>query len=188
MSSECNEMKKYSNKLNYQIALQSLFIGLLNQFASISLKKRNVKTSVTLPFLCITQLSFSPNDTVFLWELIEEKINKMYQYDIQNGVKQNTAQSRVKRNRIIQSIQILEDMLFQFGYRFGYKFIYKKNGNVSLELVHEIYFNKVLQFSTENIKEKGSQINEYLRNAMNQRQYIEIDQNNDVLQSLLYGK
>ena len=189
MNDKFNLKSKYKDKVNYQISLQSLFIALINQFATISMNKRNVRTTVTLPFLSINQIKFeNEEDTIDLWDFIEERIHTISQNEILKGVKKETANTRIKKYRINYSIQLLEDILFEIGYRFTYKYIRKKDGNISLELVNKIYFNDILIFNKQSIKERGKEINHFLTQLMDQKNYIILEKNDNELQKLIYGK
>ena len=189
MNDKFNLKSKYKDKVNYQISLQSLFIALINQFSTISMNKRNVRTTVTLPFLSINQIKFeNEEDTIDLWDFIEERIHTISQNEILKGVKKETANTRIKKYRINYSIQLLEDILFEIGYRFTYKYIRKKDGNISLELVNKIYFNDILIFNKQSIKERGKEINHFLTQLMDQKNYIILEKNDNELQKLIYGK
>ena len=183
---DVGDFKKYKDKTDYQISLEAFFIALINQYATITIKKRTVKTSVTLPYLCITEISFNHFDTIKVDDFIQNRIKQEYDSDIINGIKEATAHSRLKKKRIILALQFLEDILFELGYRFHYTFFRRKNKTVCGELVSEIFKLDVNQlksneqqknevvhpsifYSDSEIKKVGVKINAYLYNVLEKK-------------------
>ena len=186
---EIGDFKKYKDKINYQISLQSIFICLINKYASIKFKRRTVKTSVTLPFLSISEIAFSEIDTIPINDFIQERVKQIYEYDIKNGIKESTANSRLKKNRIIYSIEFLEDILFELGYQFNYTFIFRKNRTICGEIVEDIFYkhnNQQIHYSNHFIKKIGEKVNTFLYTQIDHQSHFSIEKNDPTIQAFLF--
>ena len=182
---EVGDFRKYKDKINYQIALESVFIALINQHATITIKRRSVKTSVTLPYLCITEIMFNDTDIVFLEDLVQNRVKLEYDTDLVNGTKETTAYSRLKKKRIIIALELLEDILFELGYRFNYVYLRRKNKSIAGEIVDEIVKNENVSYSDVFIKKVGVKINAYLYDVIEKSTILVLEKNNPLLQQFL---
>ncbi|EKE39181.1 hypothetical protein ENUP19_0317G0088 [Entamoeba nuttalli] len=177
--------KNYKDKINYQVSLQSIFIGLINRYAKIMLKRRTVKATVTKPFLCIEFIEFEETDTILFWEFIENMIKSMYNEDRKNNIKETTASERLKRNRIIYSIHLLEDILGELGFSFKHQTIKRKNGQIALEFVVGIFYDNSMIMMEEGIVKKGGELNQYFMKLLKTTQFVVIAKDNTDVQTII---
>ncbi|BFU21910.1 hypothetical protein KM1_073910 [Entamoeba histolytica HM-3:IMSS] len=179
------DFRKYKDKVNYLISLQSIYLALLNKYATIELKRRSVKSTVTLPFLCVSKITFSQLDTILVWKLIEDKIHHIFVLETNNNIEKAIAASHVKKNRLNVSIQLLEDFLFEKGYRYTYSLFYRKDGSISGEVSIGIYCNNILQYDINAIKTIGSSINNYLTSQLKNNPTVDITKGDPIICDLL---
>ncbi|EDR23984.1 hypothetical protein EDI_156670 [Entamoeba dispar SAW760] len=180
-----NDFRKYKDKVNYLISLQSIYLALLNKYATIELKRRSVKSTVTLPFLCVSRITFSQLDSILVWKFIEDKIHHIFVLETKNNIGKTIAASHIKKNRLNISIQLLEDFLFEKGYRYMYSLFYRKDGTIAGEVNIGIYCNNILKYDINAIKTIGSSINHYLTDQLKNNPTLDITKGDPIIYNLL---
>ncbi|ELP94732.1 hypothetical protein EIN_340700 [Entamoeba invadens IP1] len=179
------DFRQYKDLTNQLVMEESVFIALINRHADVLIKRRSVKSSVTLPFLCIAQITFSMNDSILFSQLIEDKIGCIKSLEMSQGVKESTANERLKKNRLKQTNFLLNDILSEIGYFNRTKFEKRKTGGLVLEFIDSIECVNGDFFDGDDIAFYGKRINNFLEKAINEKPSVLFEKDNQQLQNLI---
>ncbi|ELP94241.1 hypothetical protein EIN_186780 [Entamoeba invadens IP1] len=178
-------LRQYKNVTNQKMLEQAIFIVLINRHAEVMIKRRNVKPSVTLPFVCISQIAFSVNDSVLFSQMVEEKITSIMKDEISKGVKESTATERMKKNRIKQTNYFLIDILSELGYKYTWIIESKKVGTAPHEIIESIVCTNGQVIQRDDIEKSGKKISEFLAQAVKEKPCVLFERNEPRLQQRL---
>ncbi|BFU19190.1 hypothetical protein, conserved [Entamoeba histolytica] len=166
---------KFTKWRNYQALQEAFFIGLLNQFATITICKPSKKTTVTIQFIKIQSIQLERQyDEIPFSSFIAERCKKRKSNDIKLGVPEKTAQRRFENNKFSEALHFLVDILSEFGYFFQVSRTIGKNGTPTVETVHSVYYNNKMKYSKKDIEKKGKAVNDYLCHAFKDNSQIKI--------------
>ncbi|GAT96857.1 hypothetical protein CL6EHI_137230 [Entamoeba histolytica] len=141
---------KFTKWRNYQALQEAFFIGLLNQFATITICKPSKKTTVTIQFIKIQSIQLERQyDEIPFSSFIAERCKKRKSNDIKLGVPEKTAQRRFENNKFSEALHFLET-------------------------VHSVYYNNKMKYSKKDIEKKGKAVNDYLCHAFKDNSQIKI--------------
>lgn len=101
-------------KSQHYVLQQTLLIALINKYFSIELKRPLKKATILSQFIQIIKLT-NEKESIEFSELVENRCNELYREDISNGISIKTAKRRMQLNRKIESIHLLEDILYLSG-------------------------------------------------------------------------
>ncbi|ELP90789.1 hypothetical protein EIN_026480 [Entamoeba invadens IP1] len=177
-SVKCGE---YAHKRNYQSATVAFCIGLLNQRAVVTVSQQKTKSKITLPFYNIDSVKFADNDEVFFSHFVEEKIQQICTFDIEHGIKTDTATTRIKKNRIDQSLYFICDMLFVLGFQIRWVQFNKRRDVPPHEEVYRVFDGKQI-YTQKEIETIGRGVIELITCKLIGKDSFVFEKNNQLIQ------
>ncbi|BFU18340.1 hypothetical protein EHI8A_059200 [Entamoeba histolytica HM-1:IMSS-B] len=174
----------YKDKRNEIVFNESLCIAILCTYAEITIRKPAGKASVSKPFFPIETIQFNDSDKVDFENIIDKRVHEIYKMDIANGVLEETALSRMKKNRTTESVHLLFDIVEELGVKFQKKFSNGKNNSLVIDYIESIYFNYFC-FKRKDIDHVGSVINSEILSRVDNKQFVTFKKNDTMLISIL---
>ncbi|EDR28471.1 hypothetical protein EDI_315750 [Entamoeba dispar SAW760] len=156
---------QFREKRNYQVAQQSIFLALLNDYFEIELLPPIKRSNVATQLLRINRLVHG-EDSILFNLVVEHRCNDLFQKDIENGVPIKTAMRRMETYKISEGLHLLIDLLFELGYIFVSRVTKGAQGSQRIETVKEIWRNGKVILEKSDIEELGTQINSYFFNEI----------------------
>ncbi|ELP84245.1 hypothetical protein EIN_064800 [Entamoeba invadens IP1] len=162
--------KTIRNTLVYQ---QGALVSLLVQHIPLSFKKPFKKAKVFEQLLTLDTIGegeASINVPLFTEKRCEERFN----FEIKNGVLPKTAKRRLESNRLTEPVQLLCDLLREFGY---YLEIEKKRGRkdtLKTEHVTSVWKDGACVLNEEQMIEKGKYMNGYVLDLLEKKEPVTI--------------
>ncbi|BFU21102.1 hypothetical protein EHI8A_000080 [Entamoeba histolytica HM-1:IMSS-B] len=163
--------EKFIKWRNYQTCQEAIFLACLNEFCDIQIHKPAKKALVTMQFLPIESLIFSNEDSISFSKLIQTLVKQRMNYEVSIGVVPKTATRRSENYRFILSLNILCDLLSEFGYvllskapspRKHRKKKEPSDKDALGETIHFIIRNGKVLFNKERIETVGKKVNQYI--------------------------
>ena len=125
---------------NSQTIQQSILLGLLNNYCSITISQPAKKSTVTGQFIRVLSLDFGNGDEIQIDEFLKKRCSEQMKKDIEDGVSQKTALRRYQNNKKIEQIHLLMDILVEKGYRFQTRKMKGKLETKKLEMICSMQF------------------------------------------------
>ncbi|BFU23523.1 hypothetical protein EHI8A_076270 [Entamoeba histolytica HM-1:IMSS-B] len=143
---------------NAQTIQQSILIGLLNKYCTITIGQPAKKSTVTQQFMRIISLDFGGNDIILMDDFLKGRCLEQMNQDISDGVSQKTAWRRYQNNKKIEEIHLLMDILTEYGYYFTAHPMKGKSETKKLDIIHSIH-KENFDFSLNFLLNEGERIN-----------------------------
>ncbi|BFU19180.1 hypothetical protein CL6EHI_137270 [Entamoeba histolytica] len=144
---------------NYQVYQESILIGIIALYGTINISIRGKKTDKEiLPFLLINKIQIYGEDPIYCNDLITTKCEDIKFYEIKHGLNIKTALRRFHKNKIIESLHFLMDILFLLGINFNTYITNGKNGAIRAETIRFIHLQNGRLLSSDDIKHIGNLI------------------------------
>lgn len=196
-----NSKEKFIKWRNYQTHQQCVFLACLNEFCSIEMKKPTKRVVVTLQFFQIESLIFSEEDKIYFNKHVQMLVKQRLDYEIKIGIEQKKAARRSENYRFTLALNVLNDLLCEFGYvltrriaqtkRYARK---KKQLKDSIdphkdtmgETIHYIWRNGKLLFERSDIETIGKEINNYFLSLFEKNDSVHIGMKDPVLMKLIH--
>ncbi|EKE39796.1 hypothetical protein ENUP19_0218G0024 [Entamoeba nuttalli] len=174
----------YIDNRNYQSKVRAFCIALLNRHCDINLKKRSCRKLLTIPFLQIQRLYFSDDNVIDLQAVIKRRVYSLEEKDIKNNINTQRAFHRKKKNGYRESINIINDLLSEFGYCIHSSQTPGRYNTVKMDIVKSITFNGIIydKIAIERIGEEMCK--EIEKKFGNERTFV-LKQNDNTLSMLL---
>ncbi|EDR25462.1 hypothetical protein EDI_329990 [Entamoeba dispar SAW760] len=154
---KCIDKDRYKRNRNYQSALMAFYIGLMNKHGSVEVMKQAGRTLVALPFLQVVRIQLSEEDTVDYHEFIERRIKEIVTFEVSTNVPLKVALLRAKKNRIIESLNLMQDLLIEYGYYFKEKKSNRKVPKVRIDMSQIVFYHQKV-FGSKDILRIGEKI------------------------------
>ena len=189
--------EKFIKWRNYQTCQEAIYIACLNEFCEIQLKKPTKKAYVTMQFFQIESLNFSDEDIIQFSKLVQLLVKQRMEYEVSIGVEQKTAARRSENYKFSISLNLLNDLLTEFGYVLRDKIYFNSNPKRNVkkknesqkesigETIHFIFKNGKILFDKEKIESIGKNINSYLLNLFNDKNIIVLKRKDSMLNSFV---
>lgn len=149
----------YADFKNYQVYQEVCLIGLLNTVAgiTISLKRRKLEREI-LTFFHVDEIIIKDEQIIECEKTVNDKCETLKMYELRNGLSLQTAERRYHKNRIIETLHMLIDILELYGVTFQTYMTSGKNGAIRQETIRAIILPNGTMLSIQDIKEIGSRI------------------------------
>ncbi|ELP95092.1 hypothetical protein EIN_253760 [Entamoeba invadens IP1] len=188
-----NIMKKgagKSGKVTYQerrsnhVLTEVVCIAILDEFASIQIERPSRRTFIAHPFIPIEMVSFDSKDEILFESVVERRIKERMALDMENGVTEQTALRRLKKNRTTESIHLLVDILQEKGIHIGCKHSRGSNNVMVIDYIQSInYKNRV--YNIDELEKIGQEIHSHLSLLFEKNKKITLARNDRTLRSFL---
>ena len=143
---------------NSQTLQQSILLGLLNKYCSITISQPAKRSTVTGQFMRIVSIDFGDGDEIQIDEFLKKRCIEQMQKDISQGVSEKTALRRYQNNKKIEQIHLLMDILFEKGYTFTTKKMKGKLETNKLEMISSIgYCGRI--YSIDDLAHQADAVN-----------------------------
>ncbi|ELP83505.1 hypothetical protein EIN_377600 [Entamoeba invadens IP1] len=169
-SHKLTSKEKFIKWRNYQSSQESVFLAIINQYCDITIHKPVKKALVTLQFVQIDELSFSPTDTINFSKLVQNLVKQRLEYEVSIGVLPKTAMRRSENYRFTITLNLLVDLLSEFRYVLNTKPPVSKKAKEAVrnekdtigETIHSIAKDGIILFGKQAIERTGRLISCYL--------------------------
>ncbi|KAL7722883.1 Uncharacterized protein QTN25_000475 [Entamoeba marina] len=150
--------------------MQALYIAILNKIYDIRIEAPQDR-SLTFPFLNIVSIT-TECDEINVVEYVERRIQELYNNDIQKGITKHTADRRMTRNRVKESLKLLCDAIEMHD---------------SMNATHENRRRTKLfpDWSIDVVVEKGKEINQFITGLFVGNDDVTLFKNDRDLEQLL---
>ena len=156
---------------NSQSLQQSILLGLLNKYCSITISQPAKRSTVTDQFMRIISLNFGNGDEIKIDEYLKRRCIEQMQKDINEGVSEKTALRRYQNNKKIELIHLLMDILNEKGYSFTIKKMKGKLETKKLEMFSSIkYQGKV--YSIDKLSYQADYVNHLILDMLKSKDKI----------------
>ena len=143
--------------VNLQSFLQSVLLGILSQYCTITIGKPQRKSTVTFQFIKVRYLEFG-HDKIEVQKFIKQRAKEIINNHSMEGITEKTAKRRCQSSKRREVVYLLIDLLQEYHYHVSMENEETEgiSGNVS------IYRDKDLLYSKNEICDKGLEINKYI--------------------------
>ena len=153
---------------NSQTLQQSILLGLLNKYCSITISQPAKKSTVTGQFMRIISINFGNGDEIQIDDFLKKRCIEQMQKDIYEGVSEKTALRRYQNNKKIEQIHLMMDILSEKGYQFTTKKMKGKLETKKLEMFSSIqYEGKV--FSVDDLAFQADYVHHLISEKLNSK-------------------
>ncbi|EDR25762.1 hypothetical protein EDI_307650 [Entamoeba dispar SAW760] len=177
---------RYADKRNYQSKVRAFCIALINRHCDVEVKQRRNVKCITLPFFQIKRLHFNNKEdyVIDLQEIIKQRVYGLEETDIKNNINIQRVMYRKKKNGYRESINIVNDLLSEFGY-----FVYStqtpgRYHSVKMDIVKSITVNGII-YDKKAIERIGEEICKEIEEKIGREKVILVKQNDNKLSKLL---
>ena len=153
----------YTDFKNYQVFQQMIMLGFLSEHAKITVsvgKKRLSKKILSL--VHVDKIQFRKESPIDVEKIIIERCELMKEEEKENGLLRQTAERRFHKNKIVEMLHFLMDMLFLMGYDFDTYETKGRNGVLKQETIKSIILPNNTYLNHERIALLGSDIFDYI--------------------------
>ncbi|KAL7712925.1 TATA-binding protein-associated phosphoprotein [Entamoeba marina] len=109
--------KEYYSQRNYTVYQQAVFLAILNQHYELVLKQSSKRSVVTSQLVRVIKIG-NINDTISVSSFIENRCMEKIEIDRLNGLNEKTIYRRFSRNKIVETHNLLVDLIREFGVTF----------------------------------------------------------------------
>ena len=138
-------------------------IALINSFAGLqlSLKRRKLEREI-LTFFHVDQIIIPGEQSIECEETVNNKCESLKSDEIKHGLSLQTSERRYHKNRIIETLHVLIDVLTLYNCHFKTYITNGKNGAVKQETIRSVELPNGVVLNTEDIKDLGMKIYQVL--------------------------
>ena len=149
----------YSDFKNYQVYQEVTLIALINSFSSvkISLKRRKLEREI-LTFFHVDEILIENEQVLEIETAVNQKCDSLKRCELNSGLSLQIAERRYHKNRIVETLHMLIDILVLYGVHFNTYVTSGKNGTIRQETIRSIELPNGVIFTTQDIKELGVKI------------------------------
>ena len=196
-----NSKEKFVKWRNNQTHQQCVFLACLNEFCAIEIKKPIKRVVVTLQFFQVEALLFSEDDIIYFHKHVQMLVRQRLEYEIKIGIDPKKASRRSENYRFTLALNVLNDMLSEFGYTLSRKVAQSRRyckrkeekqkeqidpqKDTMGETIHYIWRNGKLLFERQQIEIIGKEINDYFNSLFDEKETITIGLKDPYLMKLI---
>ncbi|ELP84497.1 hypothetical protein EIN_169320 [Entamoeba invadens IP1] len=180
-------MQNKRDKQDMETFQTFVLVSLLNSFCGVVIAKSRKVPSLTVPQPQVKKLLF-PEGEINLFKLAQDYSKNLFDADLQNGMKRDSAMRRLEKNRKTFVHNMMFDLLLEKGFFFNSTLSRKTKKTLRMERITTIFLEGMLFLHHEEMIDLGKEVLDEIDARLFGKKEICIEANDPTIMTLTIEK